>query len=295
MAISNSPAENYRNWLELPREVTLMILMKLTPLEIYKRVQFVCKLWHNLCKEPYMWQTIHINTFDEPRWDDELLEMMNDAVDRSAGGLIDLNIVGFATDLFVSHLANRSTQLKRLRLAECYDISEEALIGLLESLSSLEELELTRCFFPHEKAVPIIKACPSLTVFKLNNVCSKSRDSACDSEAVAIVGSMPKLRHLQLIGNSLTDDGLTAVLEGCPHLQSLDLRACLHVKLVGNLGKRLLEQIKDVRRPYDSTDDYNYPVITSEISDSDDEVYRYDPDYMTDMSDDDPTSIGGQF
>ncbi|CAB4306924.1 unnamed protein product [Prunus armeniaca] len=50
--------------------------------------------------------------------------------------------------------------------------------------------------------------------------------------------------HLQLRGNKLTNDGLQAILDGCPHLESLDLRGCFHLKLGGELGRRCAERIK---------------------------------------------------
>ena len=77
-----------------------------------------------------------------------------------------------------------------------------------------------------------------------------------DFGALAIAKNMPKLRHLQLIGNRVTNDGLQAILDGCPHLESLDLRKCFNVTLSVNLGKRCAEQIKNLRHPNDSTHDY---------------------------------------
>jgi hypothetical protein len=65
---------------------------------------------------------------------------------------------------------------------------------------------------------------------------------------------MSELHHLQLFGNKLTNDGLQSILDGCPHLESLYLRQCFNVTLAGNLGRRCAEQIKDLRRPHDSTD-----------------------------------------
>ncbi|XP_021763797.1 uncharacterized protein LOC110728462 [Chenopodium quinoa] len=44
-----------RNWLELPVEITMMILMKMDVVEILESAQFVCKLWYNFCKDPFMW------------------------------------------------------------------------------------------------------------------------------------------------------------------------------------------------------------------------------------------------
>ncbi|KAK9697015.1 hypothetical protein RND81_08G009500 [Saponaria officinalis] len=284
MEISQSTLENHINWLELPRDVTLMILMKLGTLEILESAQFVCKLWYNLCKDPSIWRIVRIRNNHEYELVDKHKKMMFNAVDRSAGGLIDVDIEGFGSNDLPSYIASRSSQLKRLRLACCRTISATALIEALEKLSSLKELELTLCPFETEKIIQIINTCPSLTTFKLNELGSMDPTLACDEEALAIARNMPELRNLQIIGNCLTDDGLTAILDSCPHLEFLDLRACFHLELVGSLGKRLSEQIKDLRLPYDSTDDYNY--LTTYYDTDSDEIYAQEYDDIDFISED---------
>ncbi|KAK3039750.1 hypothetical protein RJ639_027407 [Escallonia herrerae] len=113
---------------------------------------------------------------------------------------------------------------------------------------------------------------------KLNNQGSRRPYIDCDDEALAIAENMPGLRHLQLFGNKITKDGLQAILDNCPNLQSLDLRQCFNVNLGGNLGKRCSEQIKNVRRPYDSTEDYEFD---TDILDYE----SFDEDYPTGFSD----------
>jgi hypothetical protein len=90
---------------------------------------------------------------------------------------------------------------------------------------------------------------------------------------------MPELRSLQLFGDKLTNDGLQAILDGCPHLESLDLRQCFNVILAGDLGKRCAGQIKHLRRPLDSTDDYEF------YSKLDDDYGSFDGDYPSGLSD----------
>ncbi|KAL9227152.1 hypothetical protein vseg_002879 [Gypsophila vaccaria] len=281
----NSPHSTTVNWLELPRDVTLTILLKLGVIEVLESAQFVCKMWYNLCKDPSMWRSIRIRNVDESELVVRHEKMMYNAVDRSAGGLVDVDIEGFGSDELRSYVASRSSQLKRLRLACCHDITATALIDALLKVPSLEELELTLCPFQTEKIVQIINSFPSLTTFRLNELGSRNPTLACDEEALGIARTMPELRSLQLIGNSLTNDGLLAILDSCPHLQFLDLRACFHLELVGSLGKRLSEQIKDVRLPYDSTDDYNY--LTTDYDSDFDEIYAYEYDDMDFVSDDD--------
>ena len=85
-------------------------------------------------------------------------------------------------------------------------------------------------------------------------------DSKLNEEAIAIGNNFCEIRHLQLIGNSMTNIGLEALLDGCPHLESLDLRLCLNIDLSGDLGKRCAEQIKYLRLPNDSLRDCGFDI-----------------------------------
>ena len=124
-------------------------------------------------------------------------------------------------------------------------------------LPLLEELAVSYCQFSKEALKAVGRSCPLLKSLKFNNQEYGTPHIECDEEALAIAENMPRLRHLQLFGNNLTNDGLQAILDGCPHLESLDLRQCFSVKLTGNL-ERCAEQIKDLRLPHDSTDDYEF-------------------------------------
>ncbi|GFP80173.1 putative F-box/LRR-repeat protein 21, partial [Phtheirospermum japonicum] len=95
-------------------------------------------------------------------------------------------------------------------------------------------------------------SCPLLKSLAFNN--GGYRFWAVEnSRALAIAENMPNLRHLGLTGNALSDEGVKAILDGCPHLESLDLQQCFKVELQGDLDKRCSEWIKDLRHPFDST------------------------------------------
>lgn len=79
-----------------------------------------------------------------------------------------------------------------------------------------------------------------------------------NEDAKAIARTMPNLQHLGLVANDLTEKGLKAILEGCPRLESLDLRMCYGVYLQGKVWRRCCEQIKDVKLPCDSIDEHPY-------------------------------------
>ncbi|XP_059435880.1 putative F-box/LRR-repeat protein 23 [Corylus avellana] len=251
-------SDEFPNWLELPRDVTASILLRLGAVEILTSAQMVCSPWRNLCKDPSMWRAIDMG--NNNHWnDDELNTICRDAVDRSCGQLVDINLEYFGTDKLLRHIADGSSQLKRLRLVHCYyDISDEGLSEVAAKLPLLEELAISYCPFSKEALKAVGRSCPLLKSLKFNNQDYGLPRIECDEEALAIAENMPRLRHLQLFGNNLTNDGLQAILDGCPHLESFDLRQCFSVKLTGNLERRCAQQIKNLRLPHDSTDDYEF-------------------------------------
>jgi hypothetical protein len=168
---------------------------------------------------------------------------------------------------------NSSSQLKRLRLVKCYAISDKGLSGVAAKLRLVEELDITYSLLSKEALEAVGCCCPYLKSLKFNN--ERQNYRVCDEEALAIAENLPELRLLQLIGNQLSNDGLQAILDGCPHLESLDLRQCFSVILAGNLERRCTEQIKDLRRPHDSTNDYDYEA-SYELFDDD---YYHGNDY----------------
>ncbi|KAL1537576.1 putative F-box/LRR-repeat protein 23 isoform X3 [Salvia divinorum] len=70
---------------------------------------------------------------------------------------------------------------------------------------------------------------------------------------------MPNLQHLQVYAHWMGNKGLEAILDGCPRLESLDIRRCFDLDLKGDLGKRCRQQIKHLKLPHDSTDDVPWP------------------------------------
>ena len=62
---SSSSSAQCRNWLELPRDLTVSILQRLGTIEILETAQRVCLLWRNLCKDPSMWSYIDMRNLGE--------------------------------------------------------------------------------------------------------------------------------------------------------------------------------------------------------------------------------------
>ncbi|XP_030510400.2 F-box protein SKIP19 [Cannabis sativa] len=269
MAASSSstkptPPGEIRNWLDLPRDVTASILSRLGAIEIMTSAQMVCKMWLDICKDPLMWRTIDMRNLGDPGYGLDFIKMCSNVIDRSCGQLVDLNIEYFGTDGLLLHAVTSSKLIKRLRFACCYDVSDEGLIEAIENLPLLEELDLTLCSLSETFIEALGRCCPQFKTLKLNHQAYKYPDMDSDEEnefnayEIEIGKNLPGLRHLQLIGSSMTNMGLQAILDGCRNLESLDLRRCLNIDLKGNLGKRCGEQIKLVKLPHDSLKGYGF-------------------------------------
>ncbi|KAL3833692.1 hypothetical protein ACJIZ3_008428 [Penstemon smallii] len=265
-------------WVELPRDVTANILHRLGAIEILESARRVCTTWRSVCLEPAMWRVIDMrNLGDLHDMPYDLEIMCRHAVDRSQGQLIEINIEYFGTDELIHYITERSPLLKHLKLANCYNIEGEELSEAVKKIPQLEELHLTyMTSIDAEYIESIGRSCPMLKSFTYNyrwynhNYPFPESSEAEEMEyAQAVAKTMPNLCHLALLGDQITNERLIAILDNCPHLESLDIRQCKNIDLGGDLEKRLSKQIKTLRRPSDSTADYGWIV-------NDDDSYTSD-------------------
>ncbi|XP_059283416.1 putative F-box/LRR-repeat protein 23 [Lycium ferocissimum] len=247
-------------WLELPEGIWANILRTLGVEEILKTAEKVCTTWRRICKEPSTWRVINMCCYEEEHSDMgyHLKKMCRYAVDRSQGELVDIYLDYFATDKLLQYISERSGKMKRLSIACCYFKVCDGLVEAVQKLPLLEELSLTHTAITTEGIEALGCSCPQLKSFVLNNSLymgsgdDSDKEDERNEEALAIAKNLPTLHHLQLIGNSMTNKGLKAILDSCPHLVSLDLRLCKFVSLNEVLSSRISGQIKDVKYPHDS-------------------------------------------
>ncbi|KAI3959850.1 hypothetical protein MKX01_022332 [Papaver californicum] len=286
-----SSSEEVRNWLELPHDVLSHIFLKLGAFDILFSAQSLCPMWRKVSKEPLLFRSIDMRNrsylLDDNMYDVE--KMAREAVDRSCGQLVEFSMDDFGSAELLAYVTEKSGELRCLRLVSGHRVSDDALFDLVKKAVMLEELEICHCSLSEDTLIAVGNACPKLKSFRLNRRGYRRPHIECDGEALAIAENMPELRHLHLLGNKLTNVGLKVILDGCLHLESLDLRQCFNVSLEEDLLKSCRDRLIKLRLPNDSTDDYEFDAAIddrsyefTERSDSSD----FDYDDYRDINDD---------
>lgn len=150
----------------------------------------------------------------------------------------------------------RSSQLRRLHLVSCINLTDAGLIEVIKNLPLLEELQLYHIGISWHVIKAAGRHCPHLKSFKLNDQHKGSQNVFCNKEAHAIAKYMPGLLHLQLVANSMSLKGLLAIFKKCHHLETLDIRQCYNLKpfllyYEANLLRCLAQHKKNLRLTYD--------------------------------------------
>ncbi|XP_057443565.1 putative F-box/LRR-repeat protein 23 [Lotus japonicus] len=268
------------NWLELPTEVTAKILYKLGAFDILTSARLVCPLWWKTCKDPLMWRTIDLTNQPPSYPHTAMLKLCRYAIEQSCGHLEDISIDFFCTDEVLKYIADSGSHLRRMGLLmKSWGISDVGMIELVKKLPLLEEFEISFNCLPKNILELIGQSCPFLKVIKFTLFIGFPKGFECNDDAFVIAKTMPELRHLQLIANRLTNDGLLAILDGCRHLESLDLRGCSNVDLSGSLGERCCKQIKYLYLPEDVSEFSYYFEDEEDDGDYDDCYYDQECDW----------------
>jgi len=183
-------------------------------------------------------------------------------------------------DLFINHFllhyflfkSYSGSHLRRMQLIKCRNILHKQISEVANKFPLLEELDISFSNLSKDSLEVIGRSCPLLKSLKFSRMFCE--DIELNDDAFAIAKTMPKLRHLSMFGNLLTNFGLHAILDGCPLLESLVLLDCNHLDLSGSLGKRCRDQIKD----------FVLPTCVDENSDDEDDDSFYLRSLMEDQN-----------
>jgi len=117
----------------------------------------------------------------------------------------------------------------------------------VKKLPLLEKLDISFSNNLSEDSIEVVgRHCPRLNSLKYGGIVV---DNNGNDVSFSIAKTMPGLRHLKISGDMPTDDGLLAIFDGCPRLESLDLRGCCCFSFSESLEKKCREQIKDFGLP----------------------------------------------
>ncbi|GJN39470.1 hypothetical protein PR202_gb28591 [Eleusine coracana subsp. coracana] len=278
LSVSQPPA---RDWSELPLDSLSKIFMKLGPIEILMGAGLVCHSWLAAAKTPELWRFVDMTSHkvifakDIPT----VCAMAKVAVDRSAGQMESFWAQNFVTTDLLDYMASRVNSLKSIRLVACGYVRETSLLNLANKCPLLEELECSYYPMPAEFFRCIGQVRPELKRLRIyieewydsdqmrreieeeyRQSCGYEEETDEDEEsedwearqnedAFAIAESLHELRVLHIAGNSLTNKGLYAILDSCPHLECLDISECSHVRVNNELQARCAKLKHFVRSP----------------------------------------------
>ncbi|KAK1649957.1 hypothetical protein QYE76_067762 [Lolium multiflorum] len=179
--------------------------------------------------------------------------MARESVRRGAGQCQAFWAEGDLDDSVISLLSDTSAlSLKSLRLISCNSICDTSLALTITKFTLLEELEVSNYLMDFSKTCAAAgKACPLLKRLRLSSGRFEDCRVSGDVEAAAIGTTMPELRSLQLFAKRISNGGLAAILDGCPLLESLDIRHCFNIVMNDELHARC-SRVHTLRRPHDS-------------------------------------------
>uniref|UniRef100_A0ACD6A486 Uncharacterized protein n=1 Tax=Avena sativa TaxID=4498 RepID=A0ACD6A486_AVESA len=282
------------NWAEMPLDSILAVFHKLDHIDILMGADQVCHSWRRAARdEPVLWRRIVMRGKAGLSSRINRQGMACAAVHRSAGQCEAFCGEYAGDDGFLLYLSEQAPCLKSLRLISCSGVSFDGFAEMIRRFPLLEELELSQCpaltewgHLQNEVFEILGQACPRLKHFLLNKQYFEEQrwvEKDIDARSIA---TMHKLRSLQVFANDLSNEGLAAILENCPYLESLDIRHCFNVDMDGiddEKGKLLRDKcarIKTVRFPRDSTDDYEFEVGSPRFACKEiDDCGYYSPDY----------------
>ncbi|KAL6216791.1 hypothetical protein ACLB2K_010009 [Fragaria x ananassa] len=132
-------------WTELPDNITRSILSRLGAVKILATAQKVCSKWFYICKDPLMWRTIDMhNKLNVSNYRPFYLhDLCEEAIRRSCGNLVDIDVENFGTNFLLEYLADRAKGLERLRLVDSHRITDEGFRKAASEFSLLEDLDIT--------------------------------------------------------------------------------------------------------------------------------------------------------
>ncbi|CAL5007783.1 unnamed protein product [Urochloa decumbens] len=238
---SDSPAA--RDWASLPPDILISVFLVLGPYDIMRGADRTCTAWRRVAvDDPDLWRRIDMG--DVLPCSAGGRAVVSAAMDRAAGQCE--SFWGPCDNHLLFLLVERAPLLKILHLTHLY-APNKVLTLVLNRLPLLEDLEISPSYVstPSENLLQsICQDCPRLKKLRLN--CSESFGYDHKGSGVALeiirgkITLMRELRSLELFHCDLTAQGLGAILDSCPMLETLRITGfmCGGGKMEENLRQK---------------------------------------------------------
>ncbi|CAO2187354.1 unnamed protein product [Urochloa humidicola] len=224
-----SPAA--RDWASLPPDILISIFLMLGPYDIMRGADRTCTAWRRVAVEdPDLWRRIDMG--DVLPCSAGGRAVVGAAMDRAAGQCESFS--GPCDNHLLFLVAERAPLLKILHLTHLY-APNKVLTLVLKRLPLLEDLEISPSYVstPTENLLgSVCQDCPRLKKLRLN--CSESfgydyRGYGVSMETIrGEIAPKRELRSLELFHCELTAQGLGAILDNCPLLETLRITGFMY-------------------------------------------------------------------
>ncbi|CAL5007789.1 unnamed protein product [Urochloa decumbens] len=245
-------------WAVLPRDLLVEVFLKLGPREVMLGAEFACRAWRCAAlEEPSLWRRVgREQPIDKTwRWVSFAVEsaMSSAAVDRAAGQCEEFT--GSFYDEEVILLVQRAPFLKSLSVVHYSQYESGAyLVVALQKLTVLEDLQI---YFEYglgsyqDMLESVCEACPQLKKLVLNyaSAFQLGLDEDDEYRKEPIDGPIPVMRNLhtlELDECDLSCNGLNAILDSCPLLQTLSIYGYFNQREMGKELRKKCARVKNL-------------------------------------------------
>ncbi|XP_030290557.1 S-phase kinase-associated protein 2 isoform X1 [Sparus aurata] len=254
------------SWDHLPDELLLRVLFYL-PLQDLLRMSTVCKRWHRLGLDESLWRSVDLEglTHMDPALQQVLktgvqrlrcprsfveelrftdtgplqilhLDLSSSIIPTSALESIIcrcrllecLSLEGLQLSDSIISALSRNPNLLQLNLSGCSGFSAPVLSDMLQSCSSIEQLNVSWCDFNNDHVKSVVHNVSSgITHFNLSGY----RESLTLDDVKVLVTRCPNIHTLDLSDSTLLMADSFPVLKQLKYLRHLSLSRCYHIHL----------------------------------------------------------------
>ncbi|KAK9463572.1 uncharacterized protein V1516DRAFT_613893, partial [Lipomyces oligophaga] len=211
----------------LPTEIVLEIFSFLDGTEDARSVARVCKAWAR-CSIEQIWYRPNLT---QPFSLVKFVKTLTNSNAWANYGVyvrkLNLSAIGDAvSDQLLIGIADSCSYLERLNLAGCRKLTDAGLVALVENNSNLVTLDLTNVeLLTDESVLALARCCKNLQVLSLAGC-----KTITDSSVMELARNCTGLRRLKFLDcDQLTASTIDQIVSSCPQVLELDVQGCQNI------------------------------------------------------------------